>query len=164
MRLAAVNLLLLAALSPLTAQAKSSDRDQPMDVNADRTTANVTEDGDAILSGNVIITQGTMRITADRAVIKRKDGDIDEIVLTGGPSTLTQVNDNGESMDARAQQIVYTLSNNMMVLTGGVVVKQTRGNLSGETIKYNLDSGQLDGGGDGKRVSMQIQPKKKAAK
>ncbi len=164
MRLAAANLILLAALMPLTGQAKSSDRDQPMDVNADRTTANVTEDGDAILSGNVIITQGTMRITADRAVIKRKDGDIDEIVLTGGPSTLSQVNDNGESMDARAQQIVYTLSNNMMVLTGGVVVKQTRGNLSGETIKYNLDSGQLDGGGDGKRVSMQIQPKKKAAK
>ncbi len=164
MRLAAANLLLLAVLSPLAAQAKSTDRDQPMDVNADRTTANVTEDGDAILSGNVIITQGTMRINADRAVIKRKAGDIDEIILTGGPATLSQVNDNGEAMDARAQQIVYTLANNIMVLTGGVVVKQPRGNLSGETIKYNLDSGQLDGGGDGKRVSMQIQPKKKAAK
>jgi lipopolysaccharide export system protein LptA len=164
MRLAAAKLLLLAALLPFVAQAKTSDRDQPMDVNADHTTANVTQDGDAVLTGNVIITQGTMRVTADRAVIKRKDGDIDEIVLTGGPSTLSQVNDNGETMDARAQQIVYTLSNNMMVLTGGVVVAQPRGNLSGETIKYNLDSGQLDGGGDGRRVSMQIMPKKKAGK
>jgi lipopolysaccharide export system protein LptA len=164
MRLAAAKLLLLAALLPLAAQAKTSDRDQPMNVNADHTTANVTQDGDAVLTGNVIITQGTMRVTADRAVIKRKDGDIDEIVLTGGPSTLSQVNDNGETMDARAQQIVYTLSNNLMVLTGNVVVAQPRGNLTGETIKYNLDSGQLDGGGDGKRVSMQIMPKKKAAK
>ena len=164
MRLAAVNLLLLTALSPLAAQAKSTDRDQPMDINAAQATAAVTNDGDAVLTGNVVITQGTMHVTADRAVIKRKDGEIDEIVLTGAPSTLSQVNDNGETMDARAQQIIYTLSNNMMVLTGSVVVTQPRGNLTGETIKYNLDSGQLDGGGDGKRVSMQIQPKKKAAK
>lgn len=161
MRLAVVNLFLFAALLPCSLQAKSTDRDQPMDITADTTSATVADDGDAVLTGNVVITQGTMQITADRAVIKRVAGDISEVVLNGGPATLKQVNDNGEPMDARAQQIVYTLGNDMMLLTGNVVVTQPRGNLTGETIKYNLKSGQLDGGGDGKRVSMRILPKNK---
>ena len=46
-----------------------------------------------------------------------------------------------------------------MVLTGGVVVEQTRGTLRGETIKYDLATGRLDGGGDGSRVQMRIMPK-----
>lgn len=164
MRLAAANLFLFAVLLPCLVQAKSTDRDQPMDITADTTSATVADDGDAVLTGNVVITQGTMQITADRAVIKRVAGDISEVVLNGGPATLKQVNDNGETMDARAQQIVYTLGNDMMLLTGNVVVTQPRGNLTGETIKYNLKSGQLDGGGDGKRVSMRILPKNKTGK
>ncbi len=80
-------------------------------------------------------------------------------MLTGNPATLKQVNDNGEPMDARARQIVYTLSSDIVVLTGGVVIEQTRGTLRGETIKYDLKTGRLDGGGDGTRVKMRILPK-----
>ncbi|WP_324319634.1 lipopolysaccharide transport periplasmic protein LptA [Arenimonas sp.] len=163
MRLAARNsrlltLALIAAL-PLAAQAKTTDRNQPMDVAADHTDAVLADDGDAILTGNVRITQGTLEVDADRAVIKRKNGDIAEVVLTGAPAHLKQVSDTGEPMNARAAQIVYTLSSDLMVLTGGVVVEQPRGNLSGETIKYDLKTGRLDGGGDGRRVSMHILPK-----
>jgi len=92
-------------------------------------------------------------------VIHRAGGDISEVTLTGNPATLKQVNDNGEAMNARAAQIVYTLSSDLVVLTGGVVVEQPRGTLRGETIKYDLKTGHLDGGGDGKRVQMRIMPK-----
>jgi len=146
MRLAAANLLLAFALLPSAAQAKSTDRDQPMDVTADSTSATVADDGDAVLTGNVLITQGTLQVMADRAVIRRKDGEISEVILNGGPATLKQVNDNGEPMEARAQQIVYTLGNDMMVLTGGVVVTQPRGHPTGENIQYNPPSGRLDCG------------------
>lgn len=152
----------LAALLPLAVMARSTDRNQPMDVRADHTDAVLEDDGDAVLSGNVVITQGTLEINADKAVIRRKNGDIDQVVLTGGPATLKQLSDTGQPMNARASQIVYTLSSDMMVLTGGVVVEQPRGNLSGETIKYDLKTGRLDGGGDCKRVSMRILPKTQA--
>ena len=159
MRLVAPSLMLLAALLPMQAQAKSTDRSQPMDVEADRTDAGMGDDSDAILTGNVLITQGTLQVGADRATIQRKAGEISQVVLTGNPATLKQVNDNGEPMNARARQIVYTLSSDVVVLTGGVVIEQTRGTLRGETIKYDLKTGRLDGGGDGTRVKMRIMPK-----
>lgn len=163
MRLVALSSMLLVAMLPLAAQAKSTDRNAPMDVEADRTDATLGDDSDAILTGNVRITQGSLDVAADRAVIHRKAGEIDQVVLTGSPATLKQISDNGEPMNARASQIVYTLSNDVVVLTGGVVVEQPRGNLRGETIKYDLKTGRLDGGGDGKRVQMRIMPKTKSA-
>jgi lipopolysaccharide export system protein LptA len=62
-------------------------------------------------------------------------------------------------MTARANKIVYTLRTDLIVMTGGVVVNQPRGNLRGEMIKYDLTTGRLDGGGGGGRVSMRILPK-----
>jgi lipopolysaccharide export system protein LptA len=135
-----------------------------MDVEADRTDAMLGDDSDSILTGNVKITQGSLEVNADRAVIHRKAGDISQVVLTGAPATLKQVSDNGEPMNARATQIVYTLTSDLVVLTGSVVIEQPRGTLRGETIKYDLKTGRLDGGGDGKRVQMRIMPKTAGAK
>ena len=162
-RAAAKNFRLLApALALLLAGpalAKSTDRNQPMDIAADHTDAILTDDGDARLNGNVVITQGTLNVNADNALVTRKGGDIDEVTLTGSPATLSQLNDNGERMTAKAAKIVYTLSTDLIVMTGGVVVNQPRGNLQGEMIKYDLTTGRLDGGGGGGRVKMRILPK-----
>ncbi len=157
--LPAASLLVLAAFVAMNAGAKTTDRNEPMDVAADHTDAMLGDDSDSILSGNVAITQGSLQVHADKAVIHRKGGDITQVELTGTPATLNQVADNGEAMNARASLIVYTLSSDLVVLTGGVVVEQPRGNLRGETIKYDLKTGRLDGGGDGNRVQMRIMPK-----
>ena len=159
MRRHALSSLLLVALLPLGAQAKTTDRNAPMDIEADRTDAMLGDDSESVLTGGVKINQGSLEVNADRAVIYRKAGDISQVVLTGAPATLKQVADNGESMNARASQIVYTLTSDLVVLTGSVVIEQPRGTLRGETIKYDLKTGRLDGGGDGKRVQMRIMPK-----
>jgi lipopolysaccharide export system protein LptA len=155
--------LMLAALLPLAAQAKSSDRNAPMDVEADKTDATLDDDSESILSGNVRITQGTLDISADRAVIHRRAGEISQVVLTGGPATLKQLSDENEPMNAQANQIVYTLTSDVVVLTGGVVVQQPRGTLAGETIRYDLKTGRVNGGDDGNRVKMRILPKNQPA-
>lgn len=157
-RLNMLALVLGVALASV-ADAKTTDRTAPMNIGADHADAVLTDDSDSNLTGNVLITQGTMEISADRAVIHRRAGEITEVELTGAPATLKQVADNGEPMDARAARIVYTLSADQVVLTGGVVIDQTRGNLRGERIKYDLKTGRLDGGGDGSRVQMRILPK-----
>lgn len=157
MRHAASLLVLIALATP--AFGKSSDRNQPMDIEADRTDALLGDDSVSVLEGNVRIRQGTLEVDAERAEVHRAGGDISRIVLTGQSVRLRQVADNGESMDARARQVVYTLTDEVMVLTGAVEVTQPRGNLRGETIRYDLKSGRLDGGGDGSRVSMRILPK-----
>ena len=155
LRLLVPALLLLAG----PALAKSTDRNQPMDISAAQVDAVLTDDGDALMKGDVVISQGTLNVRADDALVTRKGGDIEQVVLTGAPAVLSQVNDNGEKMTARAAKIVYTLSTDLIVMTGGVVVNQPRGNLKGEMIKYDLSTGRLDGGGGGGRVSMRILPK-----
>lgn len=164
MRLLAVSLTLLAAslsLSPI-ARGKSSDRNQPMDVQADSTNALMEDNSDSTLNGNVVITQGTLEIKSDRAIIHRRKGDIDKVTLTGSPVVMKQVNDNGEPMNAQASTIVYTLSSDLILLSGSVIINQPRGSMRGENVKYDLKTGRLDGGGDGNRVSMRIMPKNKA--
>ena len=163
MRLVALSLLLLAVVLPIDAPAKSSDRNQPMDVEADRTEVGLGEDSDAILSGNVKITQGSLEVDAARATIHRRGGDPSQVVLNGSPATLKQVADNGDTMHARASQIVYTLDSDLVLLTGDVVIEQPRGTLRGQTIKYDLKTGRMDGGGDGSRVKMRIMPKNAGA-
>ncbi len=159
MRPAATSLLILCLAASGQVLAKSTDRSQPMDIDADRTDALLGDDAVSVLEGNVKIRQGSLEVDADRAEVHRRAGDIDRIVLTGAPARLRQVSDTGEPMDARARQVTYTLASEVMVLTGGVVIEQPRGNLRGETIKYNVDTGRLDGGGDGQRVSLRILPK-----
>jgi lipopolysaccharide export system protein LptA len=163
MRLVALSLMLLAAVFPFDASAKTNDRSQPMDIDAGHTDALLTDDGDTVLSGGVTISQGSLNVQSDKATVFRKNGEVSQVVLTGAPATLSQVNDNGEPMHATARQIVYTLTSDVVVLTGGVVIEQTRGTLRGETIKYDLKTGRLDGGGDGSRVKMRIMPKNSAA-
>lgn len=160
----AVNLLLLAALVAATpALAKSSDRQQPMDISADNTDAVMEDNGMSVLQGNVSIRQGTLEVNADRAEVHRVAGDIQRIVLTGAPARLRQVSDTGEAMEAQARQVTYTLSEDIMLLTGAVEVRQPRGTLSGETVRYDIGTGRLNGGGDGQRVNMRILPKTAAS-
>ena len=160
MRHAALSLTVLAlALAAGTATAKSTDRQQPMDLDAANMDALLTDDSMSVLQGSVRIRQGSLEVDADRAEIHRKGGEIDHIVLTGAPARLRQVSDQGEPMDATAARVVYTMSSEVMLLTGNVVITQPRGNLRGETVKYDINTGRLDGGGDGNRVSMRILPR-----
>lgn len=159
MRLSVLNAVLLAAAAASTAQAKSTDRQQPMDIAADHTDAQMADDSESTLMGNVNITQGSLTVRADQAVIVRKAGEIASVTLTGSPAVLSQVTDSGEAMTARARNIVYRMDSEIVLLTGAVEIEQPRGLLRGETVKYDLSTGRLDGGGDGTRVQMRIQPK-----
>ena len=155
---AAIVLLLCAVCTG--AWARSSDRQQPMDVQADHSDTSLSDNGVSTLTGNVVITQGTMIINADKAVITKKAGDISLAVLTGGPVSLKQNDENGEQMTATARQVDYDLTKDTAVFTGNAVIDQpTRGQMHGERIVYNIKSGQVTSGGDGTRVSMHILPK-----
>jgi lipopolysaccharide export system protein LptA len=155
----AIALAIVLALGAAPAAGKSTDRDQPMDVDADHFDVLMGDDSVTKLRGNVRIRQGSLEVDADEADIHQVGGETERIVLRGGPARLRQVSDAGEPMDAAASEIVYTMSSDIILLTGSVVVNQTRGTLRGERINYNIGTGRLDGGGEGQRVNMRILPK-----
>src|SRR5690606_3178414 len=164
MRPVAASLLLpLALLLAMPASARSSDRDQPMDISASYTDVLLDDDSVSVLEGNVKIRQGTMEVDAERAEIHRVADEITLTVPTGAPARLHQISDSGEPMDAVAGNIAYRPNEGEMLLTGAVEVRQPRGTLRGERIKYDIDTGRLDGGGDGSRVNMRILPKSRPA-
>lgn len=165
MRLRPANLLFAAAFLTVLSfavQARESDRQQSMSIEADDTNAVLDEDGESTLTGNVAITQGTLKITAHSATIARKAGDISSVLFQGTPATLQQENDNGALMKAQGNRIDYDVTAESVTLTGNVLVDQAGDNLRGERIVYDLKNGRLNGQGDGSgdgRIRMTIQPK-----
>jgi lipopolysaccharide export system protein LptA len=157
MALAAV----LGGLVATNAAAKTSDRGQPMDIDAGRQEGTLDDRSPTILSGGVTIRQGSLDISSDRAEISlSKNGNPQRAVLTGGPVVLKQQMDDGTPMTARASKVDYNLQTEIVVFTGNVSIEQPRGTMSGERVVYNLKTGQVNSGGEGAgRVKMRIQPK-----
>ena len=143
------------------ALAKSSDRNQMMNIEADTTTYNANSDNTpTVLTGNVVITQGTLKINAGRADVYQSGGDIRRTILTGSPVRMSQQMDDGTPPNITASKVDYDMKTEIVTLTGSVVVTQPRGNLRGERVVYNMRSGQVQSGGQGNgRVRMTIQPK-----
>jgi len=157
---AAIALLLATALVPASALARSSDRRQAMDIESDNGDASLDESRPSILSGNVKITQGSLKIGAGRAEITQRNGDPVRAILTGGPVTLSQQLDDGTPMTARANTVDYNMVTEVVVFTGAVTITQPRGSLSGARVVYNMKTGQVtSGGGQNGRVKMRILPR-----
>lgn len=156
--------VLVAILLASGAEARTVDREQPMAVTADRQSGGLGENDTLVLTGNVVIRQGSLDIAADRATVERSEGEIARIVLDGQPVRMAQLTEAGEPVDARASRVIYTPGAETLLLSGQASVTQPRGTLEAETIRYNLDTGAIDSGGDGNRIRMTIQPRTTATR
>ena len=142
--------------------AHSTDREQPLQVNAGGLDGPVSQNGETVLT-DVIITQGTLRIEARRASVRRSDGEVTRVVLEGAPASLQQKNDDGQLMQAQAHNIDYDTSSEIVLLTGTVQIHQGRDEFRGERVRYDTRNGRItsDGGTDG-RIQLTIHPKSRA--
>lgn len=159
--LAGASALLL--LSP-DAWARSSDRSQPMDIDAGSTSGSLDDRQPTVLSGGVTITQGSLAINATNATITTRGGDPVRAVLTGGPVKLSQQLDDGTPMNATAGRVDYDLTTEIVIFTEKVNISQPRGSLSGPRVVYNMKTGMVNSSSDSSgRVKMRIQPRQPAA-
>jgi lipopolysaccharide export system protein LptA len=153
-------LALLIAGVASTAGARSNDRSQPMDAEANQNTCTLGDAGQCVMTGNVQINQGSLDINAAKATVFRAGGDISRALLSGSPVVLKQQMDDGTPMTAHASNVDYNLSTDVVIFTGDVVIQQPRGTMSGQRVVYNLKTGSVDSGGEGNgRVKMRIMPR-----
>ncbi|MBD8527168.1 lipopolysaccharide transport periplasmic protein LptA [Pseudomarimonas arenosa] len=152
----------LCLLLPLPAMALKSDREKEMSLDAGHGDIVLSDNGRALLSEGVKIEQGSLRIESRDAEIISQAGEIKQAILTGSPATVRQDLDTGGQMQARANRIDYDLASNVLLLTGSVVITQPEGELRGERVRYEIDTGQMEGGAPGSRIQMTIKPKQKA--
>ena len=141
------------------AGARSSDRNKPMDIEAGHQVCGLGDDATCTFTGKTTITQGTLRIVSDKAVISQAGGEPSRAQFSGGV-TLSQQMDDGTNLNANAANIDYNLRTEVVVFTGNVKIQQARGTLNGERVVYNMKTGQIESGGSGNgRVKMRIVPK-----
>lgn len=154
-------LFALSLLFPLMASAKSTDRNEPMNIDAGAQSGTLTGDGKTMLSGGVVITQGSLDLRAANAEIQIKGGEAVRAIFTGKQATMRQQMDDGSWMDAVADRIDYDITGEIITLTGNYKVTSARGTNAGQRMIYNTRSGEMNSGGDGTRVRTVIQPKSK---
>jgi len=131
--------LLLAALCllPLGAQALGTDRNQPIDIHADR--VNIDEKrGYSEYLGHVEMTQGSLRLEADRVLIYQRGGRLQKVQAHGDPARFSQLPDGRKTrIRAQAQSMEYDADSGQLVLSGQARVVQGANTFAGERIDYN---------------------------
>lgn len=155
--------LAAAALLAVSTQAPAlpDDRQQPIKVQAQKLEANRGKNL-SVYSGNVVITQGSLQIRADRVEVHgNAAGEISHVVAVGTPAHFQQqVEQSTAPVKARAKRIEFTVSSDELHLTGDAHVDRDGNTLTAERIDYDLNSEQMQAqgqSGDG-RVEMIWKP------
>lgn len=126
--------------------ALKQDPSAPVEVVADQLAVDQT-DGSAIFTGNVTITQGEMKLTAQRVhVLYAQTGEgqqkVDRLEASGGVTLIA----GAEAAESR--EAIYTVDSAQVVMTGDVLVTQGPNTLSSQKMTVDLKSGTgiMEGG------------------
>lgn len=146
-------------LVPTSLFALKTDRQQPLEVNADATDGTLG-DGTATLKGNVEIRQGTLLIQADVAQVEKAEGKVRRFELTGNPVHLQQEIEEAGLVTAEAKRIEYEVATGIVTLTGAADVVHPQYHISGEVLKYDMNEQHFQGsGGDSNgRIRIRLDP------
>jgi len=164
MRRRSLNNLVLTALcllTPAAAQALSSDRTHPIDIHADRVTIQ-EKSGYSDYRGHVEMTQGSMKLTADRVLIYQRDGRLQKVQASGEPAHFSQLPDGRTTrVQAEAHEMEYDATTGKLVLTGQARVLDGANSFAGERIDYDTRNATVSaskGAGGQGRVHAIIEP------
>jgi lipopolysaccharide export system protein LptA len=138
--------LLLA--SPAIAQTNialdgfSADATAPVEITSESLTVN-RDTGSAVFTGDVVIAQGTLRLSADsvEVIYLEASGDISRLLAEGHVLFVTDTD------AAQSDRAEYNLTDRRLIMTGNVMLTQGASSIASERMTVNLDTGeaQLDG-------------------
>jgi lipopolysaccharide export system protein LptA len=156
-------LIVCLSLLAFPALAEKADRTKPVTVEADSVKV---EDAKriAVYEGHVVLTQGTLMMTADRIDVQQDDKGFSLGTASGKPVYFRQKMDaRDEVAEGWAERIVYDGRSDKLELHGQARLKRGEDELRGNKILYDASTEfyQAQGGGTGVhgRVRAVIQPK-----
>ena len=167
--------VLLAALSlAAPAHAEKADRDKPVNFSSDDAGGVNYDTRTGSLKGNVVITQGTMTVRADRIDFKQNPDNSLSATVYGNPLSFRQKKDGSdEYYEAYAQKAVYDGQKELLELFDRALLKQGNDEIRSNYISYNTSTGAFKAEGrpdqagpatgPGARVRGTFQPRSEAA-
>lgn len=167
-----VSLLLSLMCITSNAWAEAADRDKPIELEADTVTVNDAKKT-STYSGNVVLTQGTLVIKADKLIVREDNAGFQHSTSLGNPTTFRQKRTGkDEYMQGSAQRIEYDGRMDKVQLYTKAWVKRGEDIVYGDYIMYDANAEYAEAVGGGSqaatsntptgRVKAIIQPKKKA--
>ncbi|NVJ93967.1 MAG: lipopolysaccharide transport periplasmic protein LptA [Marivivens sp.] len=120
----------------------SADATTPVEIASESLTVN-RESGSAVFTGDVVIAQGKLRLSADsvEVIYLEASGDISRLLAEGHVIFVT------ENDAAQSDQAEYNLTDRRLVMTGNVILTQGASTIASDRMTVNLETGeaQLDG-------------------
>ncbi len=113
------------------------DSSAPVNVTSDQLAVDQTS-GNATFTGNVVVTQGDMKLTAPRVdVLYTADRSAIQTVHATGGVTIVSPTDAAEGAEA-----TYTIGTGEVVMTGDVLLTQATSAISGQNLVIDLNTGK----------------------
>jgi lipopolysaccharide export system protein LptA len=154
--------------SPILAFAEAADREKPIDLEADSVQVDDAKQISTYI-GNVILTQGTLVIHADKLIVREDKEGFQHSTSLGNPTTFKQKREGkNEYMEGSAQRIEYDGRMDKVKLFTKAWVKRGEDIVHGDYIMYDAvaEYAEVIGGTKSAtnttgRVRAIIQPKNK---
>ena len=142
-------------LSCFSATGLPEDKQQPIYVSSDRAQRD-NQKNLTVYEGNVELTQGTLKILADKITLYHHNKSIDKIIATGKPAHYQQQPKIGEDdIIAKANIIKYEFEKASILLRGNASIYQDGATLASEIINYDIQSAVVQATSD-ERIQMVI--------
>jgi lipopolysaccharide export system protein LptA len=164
-----LSLVALLLVPTLPVMALPQDSHQPIRIQANSATLDERRNT-AVYKGNVIITQGSMRLTGNRVTLNTDgDGAVSKIISQGSPATYAQTpGANDGEVNARAQTIEYFADGERIVLIDQARLEQRGNTFEGDYVSYDINQQVVDAGrpassetGEPGRIEIVIQPRQR---
>lgn len=127
----------LAATIALAAAAETGDREKPINFSADRGDMNY-ETKLGKLDGNVVLTQGTITVRADRLTFRQNADNSMQVTAFGNPVTFRQKRDGSdEYYEGFAQRIEYDGAKDLLELFDRALLKRGTDEIRSNYVSYN---------------------------
>ncbi len=153
------------------AHAEKADRDKPVNLESNTATSDdIKKEG--VYEGNVILTQGTLEIRADKLVVREDADGFQHGIAYGNPASFRQKREGlDEYIEGYAQRIEYDSKKDLVQMFSQARMKRNQDEARGNYISYDgkTEFFQVIGGKEAAtpnnplgRVHTVMQPKKKA--
>lgn len=144
-------LLVISLLAPWSGFAAGNDRQQPVNLRADRIDIDQKKKT-SLYRGHVVLTQGTLRLTAARAEARQRGNQIDTVTAQGAPVTFRHRPEGGvDYIEGNAGRAHYQVAERRVDLYRNVTVQRGRDTFRAAVAHYDLEKRNLTAEGDAER-------------
>ena len=150
----------------------AAENNEKIFIDADYMQLNI-ETGYSVYIGNVNIKQGELKLAGDKVTVQQTKEEVERITVIGKPAHYNHITEKGENIQAESEHMVYTASENELVMTVNAKLKQPDHQVSSQKIVYDTekkiviagDKSDTSTGIENKqRVNITLTPKKDPAK